>query len=149
MPLELQPITRKEAHEFVRRHHRHHRPDQGDKFCIAVNDGSKVVGVAIVGRPRARHLDDGWTAEVTRACVADGNPNANSKLYRAAWRAALAMGYRRLITYTLPEESGASLRGAGLKCLGLAGGGTWNRKARPRVDTHPIGQKLLWEIEVG
>ncbi len=142
--LELQPITYKEACEFIRRHHRHHLPPQGWKFGIAVNDGEKVVGVITVGRPVARFLDDGWTLEVTR-CATDGTKNAASMLYGAARRATFALGYKRLITYTLVEEPGTSLRAAGWKELGVAGGGTWNRKGRPRVDTHPTGQKRLWE----
>src|SRR5690606_13651728 len=99
----------------------------------------------IVGRPVSRMLQDGWTAEVTRCCT-DGARNACSLLYRAAWRAARAMGYLRLITYTLPKEGGASLRGAGWTCIGIAGGGSWSRRARPRVDTHPKQRKLRWEI---
>jgi len=142
--LMLQPITRKEAHEFVRLHHRHHRPDQGDRFCIGVNDGERVVGVVIVGRPRARGNDDSYTAEVTRLCT-DGARNACSILYAAAWRAARAMGYRRLITYTLPQEGGASLKASGFKLLGEAGGGSWSSASRPRVDTHPTQTKWLWE----
>ncbi|WP_424881772.1 XF1762 family protein [Streptomyces sp. SLBN-8D4] len=39
--------------------------------------------------------------------------NANSLLYGASWRAAKALGYRRLITCTQEGESSASLRGAG------------------------------------
>ncbi|GLI00644.1 XF1762 family protein [Phytohabitans aurantiacus] len=58
-----------------------------------------LVGVAIVGRPVARHLDDGLTLEVTRVAT-DGHRNACSLLYAAAWHAAKALGYRRLITYT-------------------------------------------------
>jgi hypothetical protein len=102
--------------------------------------------VVIVGRPVARMLDNGWTLEVNRCCT-DGTRNACSLLYGAAWRAAKALGYRRLITYTLPEEGGASLRGAGWKDLGLRGGGNWNVPSRPRVDTANIlrGQKTLWE----
>lgn len=145
MTLSLQPITLKEAGEFVRQIHRHHRPPQGGKFAIGANNGEIVVGVVIVGRPVARLLDDGYTAEVTRCCT-DGTPNAASMLYSAAWRAARAMGYRRLITYTLEVEPGTSLKAAGWKLIGQAGGGTWNRKSRPRVDMHPIGQKMLWEV---
>ena len=145
MALEIVPISFEEACEFIRQHHRHHKPPQGYKFCLAVADGDKIVGVAIVGRPVARHLDDGWTLEVTRTCT-DGTKNANSMLYAAAWRAAKAMGYKRLITYTLPEESGTSLRAAGWRCIGEAGGGSWNRKSRPRVDKPPLQVKLRWEI---
>jgi hypothetical protein len=119
---------------------------QGCKFCVAVSSGDKVVGVAIVGRPVARFLDDGWTLEVNRCCT-DGTKNACSMLYSAAWRAAKSLGYMRLITYTLPEEGGASLRASNWRCLGLRGGGNWNVKSRPRIDTDELlrGQKLLWE----
>jgi len=146
MALELQPITFAEACSFIRQHHRHHLPPWGWKFGLAVNDGSKVVGVAMVGRPVARHYDDAWTLEVTRCCT-DGTRNAASLLYAAAWRAAKGLGYRRLITYTLAEESGTSLIAAGWKVLGKRRGGSWNMPGRPRVETWPTGQKTLWGPE--
>ena len=146
MTLMVTPISFAEANAFVKLHHKHHRPVPGTKFCIAASEQNLVRGVAIVGRPVARFLDDGWTLEVNRMCT-DGAKNACSMLYGAAWRAAKALGYRRLITYTLPEEGGASLRGAGWRCLGLRGGGNWNTRSRPRIDTDEVlrGQKLLWE----
>ena len=153
--LALQPITLREACAFVAAHHRHHKPPPGCLFCVAVNDGPpgwhppmaydrQVVGVAIVGRPVSRMLQDGYTAEVTRVCTL-GTRNASSALYGACWRAARAIGYRRLVTYTLPEEGGGSLRAAGWKLIGEAGGGSWSCKSRPRVDTHPLQVKLRWE----
>ncbi|CAN3961044.1 DUF4825 domain-containing protein, partial [Dysosmobacter welbionis] len=96
--LEVCPITLKEANAFVEQHHRHHKPATGHKFSIGCTDGEKIVGVAIVGRPVSRYLDDGWTLEVNRLCT-DGTHNACSMLYAAAWRAARAMGYHKLITY--------------------------------------------------
>ena len=142
--LGIQPITLREAQAYLREHHRTHGEVRGMKFAIALNDGERVRGVVIVGRPVARMLDDGWTAEVIRCCT-DGVANGCSMLYGAAWRAARAMGYRKLVTYTLPEEGGASLRASGWKLVGEAGGGTWSRKDRPRVDTHPTQTKLRWE----
>ncbi|MEJ5315112.1 MAG: XF1762 family protein [Anaerolinea sp.] len=144
MMLELQPISFEEACEFVRLHHRHHIPPQSWKFGIAVNDGEKVVGVIMVDRPVARFLDDGWTLEVRR-CVTDGTKNVASMLYAAAWRAAKAMGYKRMITYTLASEKGGSLVAAGWRCVYQTKGGTWNCRSRPRVDKHPTIPKLLWE----
>jgi len=145
MSLELTPITLSEANEFVKKQHRHHNTVPGCKFCVAVSNDESVVGVAIVGRPVARHLDDGWTLEVNRTCT-DGTKNANSMLYGACQRATFALGYKKLITYTLPEEGGASLKASNWKCIGKAGGGSWNRKSRPRIDMHPLQQKLRWEI---
>lgn len=146
MRLDVQPISFAEACAFVADHHRHHVPPQGHKFSIAVNDGEKVRGVLIVGRPVARHTDDGWTLEVTRCCT-DGAKNAASKLYSAAWRACRAMGYRRLITFTLTEEPGTSLRAAGWRIVGQTKGGSWSVPSRPRVDKHPLGTKNLWEAD--
>jgi hypothetical protein len=145
MRLELQPVSFDEACAFVDAHHRHHRAPQGHKFSIGLNDGVKVVGVVIVGRPVSRKKDDGWTAEVTRLCT-DGTPNAPSMLYAAAWRAARAMGYRRLITYTLTSEPGTSLVAAGWRVIGETPGRSWNVPTRPRVDKHVLQARLCWEI---
>lgn len=143
--LDLQPLTFAEACEFIRRHHRHHEPPVSHKFSIGVNDGTSVVGIVIVGRPVARHCDDGYTAEVTRLCT-DGTPHVASKLYAAAWRAARAMGYRRIITYTLASESGASVRASGWHELYRVKGRSWSCPSRPRVDKHPTEDKLLFEM---
>lgn len=144
MSLQIVPITQREAFAWVARTHRHHRPPRGSILQIAVAKDDQIVGVCIVGRPVARMLTDGWTVEVLRVAT-DGTRNACSKLYGAAWRASRALGYRRLVTYTLPEEGGASLRGAGFTLIGEAGGGSWSRKDRPRVDLHPLQVKLRWE----
>lgn len=142
--IRLTPISYPEACAFIAQHHRHHIPPQGWKFGIAVARNDQIVGVITIGRPVARLLDNGLTLEVTRCCT-DGTKNAASMLYGAAWRAAKALGYTRLITYTLAEEPGTSLRAAGWRDLYQSQGGTWHRSGRPRVDTHPTGQKTLWE----
>lgn len=139
------PMTIRDANAYVALHHRHHRPVRGGLFALSVMDeAGDVRGVAIVGRPVARMLQDGRTAEVVRVAT-DGAANACSALYGAAWRTCRAMGYLRLVTYTLPEEGGGSLRAAGWRCVGEAGGGTWHRRTRPRVDLHPTQGKLRWE----
>ena len=126
-------------------HHRHHRAPQGALFAIGLSAAGVVVGVAIVGRPVSRHLAARpYLAEVTRLCVLEGTQNACSQLYGAAWRAARALGYRELITYTLLSERGTSLKAAGWRSLGQCGGGTWSSPSRPRVDKHPTEPKQKW-----
>ena len=142
--LVLRPITLREANAFVLQHHRHHGPTVGHKFSIGLSDGEKLVGVAIAGRPVSRYLDDGYTLEVARLCT-DGTPNACSKLYAAVWRAAKAMGYRKAVTYILESESGASLRAAGWKCTGRAGGLQWTGKRRPAQIRYPAQMKMRYE----
>jgi len=142
---EVVPLPLAEANAFVQQHHRHHGRVVGHRFSLGVADVTREIrGVAIIGRPVARHLDDGLTLEITRVAT-DGAKDACSALYGAARRAAFALGYKRLVTYTLPSESGASLRGAGYRCVGEAGGGSWNKPSRPRVDKHPTQTKLRWE----
>jgi hypothetical protein len=134
---------------FVAQVHRHHRAPNGGLWAVAVADGDKVVGVAIVAQPVARMLMDGWTAEVIRVAVREGHRNACSMLYAACRRAALALGWRRLVTYTLPEEGGSSLRAAGWRVVAeRTGGGSWSRKSRPRIDRAPLQQKIRWEADV-
>lgn len=143
--LELQPVTFAEACEFIRRHHRHHPPPHQWRFGCAVNDGEKVVGVVVVGNPVARAYCDGWTAEVTRLCT-DGTRNAPSKLLRAAEKAAMALGYRRLISYTRADESGSSYRAAGWRVIAMRPARSWDMPGRPRVDKSEPFQRLLWEV---
>ena len=146
MSLRAEPCTITDAKRFVKRFHRHHKPPQGGLFAVAASSDGTLVGVAIVGRPVARLLQDGYTAEVTRLAT-DGTKNACSFLYAACWRAARALGYQKLITYILDTEPGTSLTAAGFKCVGKAGGGTWDRPTcnRDRVDKHPLQGKLRFE----
>ena len=143
------PMTLKEASEFVLNFHRHNRPTIGGKWAIGIEYEGELVGVAIVGRPVARKMDDQFTAEVTRTCTNEKAPKgAVSKLYAACWRAWRAMGGRKMITYTLKSESGASLRGAGWKVIAeLPPRKGWSCPSRRR-EWQPIygQQKLRWEI---
>jgi len=145
MTFELVPIPLDEANAAVEQWHRHHKPVVGHKFSLGAAVDDQVVGVAIIGRPLSRMLDNGATLEVLRIAT-NGHRNACSWLLARAWRAAQALGYKRVVTYTLPEESGASLRGAGWNCVGQSGGGSWSRAGRPRIDKHPTQMKLRWEL---
>jgi hypothetical protein len=137
------PVRLAQANEFVARHHRHHKPVPGSLFAIGVQDeGGQLRGVAIVGRPVARMLDDGVSAEIVRTCT-DGTRNACSMLLGAARRAARAMGYRRILTYTLPEEGGASLRAAGFVFDGEAGDASKRWHSREGRNAQPIGNDMF------
>jgi hypothetical protein len=148
--LRIVPVSFRQAQAFIGQHHRHHKPPRGHKFSLGVAQGDQLVGVATIGRPIARAYDDGLTLEVNRTCT-DGTRNANSMLYGAAWRAAKALGYQRLITYTEAGESGASLRAAGYCVVAeRATRGSWAASSITlRNLRDPVGaggvQRTLWE----
>jgi hypothetical protein len=143
--LQIVPCSMEAAREFVAEHHRHHLPAEWHRFSVAVEDREGVRhGVAVVNNPVARALQDGYTLEVTRLAT-DGTTNACSMLYGACWRAATAMGFRRLITYTLPTESGASLKASGWTCVGLVRPRDWNAPGRQRSGAPKAMYRLRWE----
>jgi hypothetical protein len=146
--LTVVPVRFADACEMVAALHRHHVPPVGHKFSIGVQDEARQLrGAAIIGRPVARHRDDGWTLEVLRV-VTDGCPNACSALYGAAWRAAKGMGYRRLGTYIQSGEPGTSLIAAGWHLIAQrpARAG-WDAPSRPRLGNDSDGiARQLWEV---
>ena len=145
--LRIVPVTHKEANEFVARLHRHNKPTLGYRFCVGCAD-TELRGVSIVGHPVARHLDDGLTVEIRRVCT-DGTRNACSMLYGASRRVAKELGYSRVITYTLPEEGGASLRASGFILDSERSGGPcagWNKRTKAlgqNVGAEPVGNDLI------
>lgn len=147
MALELFPVTFATASKFVDLHHRHARPPRGHKFSIGVRLAGELVGVVMVGRPIARNNDDGRTLEINRLCVLEGARNAASCLLGAAARAAFALGYRRLCTYTLQTESGASLRAAGWHVVAEIKARQWSCSSRPRP-VRKVEDRLVWELAV-
>lgn len=154
MALCIVPVTYRQACDFIDAHHRHHRAPQGWKFGCGAAEGDKpdrLVGVVVVGRTVARQLDDGLTLEVTRLAT-DGMPhakNAASMLYAAAWQAARALGYKRLITYILDTEPGTSLRAAGFVKVSDIRARDWNCPARPRdtaTTVTAVAKRQLYQI---
>lgn len=149
--MEIRPITFRAACAFVRDVHRHNKPPRGHKFSVGLVEGERLVGVAMVGRPVARHFDNGVTVEINRTCT-DGSKNANSMLYGACRRAAWALGYRRCITYTQADECGASLRAAGfVKVKEIPARASWAESSVKLKDIRdPVGNggvpRVLWEI---
>ena len=150
--MKLKAITFKEAQKYTGYNHRHNRPPQGHKFSIGATKSGKLIGVVIAGRPISRKLDDGSTLEITR-CTTDGTKNANSFLYGAAIRAGTALGYSRIITYTLENESGSSLKAVGFVNEGQAGGNPkyWIKRNGQQLrldnrDPIPTTQKMRWML---
>jgi len=145
--MEAKPIGIEEANIFVKSRHRHHAPVLIARFAVGVTHDGVLVGVAIVGNPLARALMDDYTAEVLRVCVTDEAPKgACSFLYTRCKRIWQQMGGKKLITYTLQSEGGASLRGAGWAQEALLDGRSgWDTPSRPRIN-QPISQepKVRW-----
>lgn len=147
--MEIRPITFREASEYVNRYHRHHKATAGCKFCLGVYEGEGTLhGVAICGRPVSKALDNGTTLEINRVCT-DGTYNACSMLYGGCVRVARAMGYRKVITYILESENGASLKASNFICEGPAGGIEWTGKRYAgREQTAPHEMKTRWAFVI-
>jgi len=139
----IRPITFKQASIFINLHHRHHNATVGCKFCIGLYENEQIIGCAVCGRPVSRFLDDGLTCEINRVCVLEGYKNACSKLYGACCRIAKNMGYKKVITYTLQSENGASLKASNFICEGQAGGTHWTGK-RDKGQNIPKEMKKRW-----
>lgn len=163
MTYRVRPISKTDARRFVQENHRHNEAplSMQVQFCAGLELDGELIAVVTAGRPVARMLDDGLTLEVNRVCVKDLHRNANSALYGAIGRAAQALGYERLVTYTLASESGASLRAAGFSEPVEIGARSWekdNQKGnRVRYDYTIWGErrqaqdepKLRWERRLG
>ncbi len=145
MKLQLFPATLKQANEMVERLHRHHKPVVGHRFSIGCEDENGIAhGMAIVGRPVAREIDQNRVAEVTRL-VTDGTPHVCSKLYAACARAAEAIGYNWIQTSILENETGTSLKAAGWQFDHTIKGRDWNCPSRGgRRTDQPMCDKQVW-----
>lgn len=118
--MELVPLSRDEANEFVEKHHRHCKRVAVHRGAIGCEIAGELVGVAIIGNPKARVAQQGdrFLVEITRVCVSQAAPrNAPSWLYARARHAAYALGFRTVETKNLDSESGASLRAAGFELV--------------------------------
>lgn len=114
--LKAVPCSLRKANDFVELHHRHSQRTarNGGKFAVAAAYDNCIVAVAIVGNPLSATYMDGFTAEVLRSCCLPLAPkNCNSFLYGICRRIWFEMGGRKILTYTLAEESGVSLKASG------------------------------------
>lgn len=155
MSLHVAPCSAAEANDYVKTVHRHNGTLPTSIFRVLVHDDERIVrGVAIAGAPKARMLMTPGTLEVSRVAT-DGSRNACSMLYGACTRAARALGYRRLVTYTLEIEAGASLRASGWSLTSRTKAESWSRRQAAKgnpdyVDGHDaVTNKWRSEIQMG
>lgn len=144
--MRIVPLTLEQANDMVDEIHRHHKPCRGHRFSIGIEYGGVLCGAAIVGRPVSREIDPYRVAEVTRL-VTNGVPNGCSSLYSACARIAREMGFDKIQTYILEEETGVTLRASGWKFEVMTDGGDWNHsKANngTRRTDQPMGRKQRW-----
>lgn len=141
----------RDACGFIARHHRHHVPAQGGIVALGLWEGERLVGVSMIGRPVSRSLQAQGVAEVTRLCVLPEAREAASALLSRSRRVAQSLGFKRLVTYTLAEEGGASLRAAGWQSdLAEVGGREWSCPSLPRAKAqYPLGKKVRWWADLG
>lgn len=148
--LHVVPCSKEAASEYIYHVHRHHMPLGFGTFYLAVCTPDGIVhGVAVLGRTTSQHMklpgiSNKWIVEVRRVAT-DGTVNACSALYGASWRFAREMGYRAIISYTLPVEGGSSLRALGWQQVDDVGGNSWAHRGTRGVDIHPVVSKTRWQ----
>lgn len=147
--LEVVPVSQAVAKAFVLEHHRHCPPPAGWRFGAGVRNGGQLVGVVMVGRPVARAIDQHQVVEVNRLCVRTDIPqgmtwNACSLLYGWAAREAKRRGFKRVITYTMADEPGTTLKAAGWAVDGTVRPKSWSTPARPRLAKSARIAKTRW-----
>ena len=148
------PITLKKAKEYINKNHRHNMAALGHKFsiCLVVPDEKEPIGVVLASVPKARETaKDNYILEINRCCVNQRYDSACSRLYALAIQAGKSMGYQKFITYTLPTESGSSLKAVGFKLDGITSASPrgWATPSRPRKtpERYPVGEKLRWILD--
>ena len=147
MDYEVIPIELSEANVFITMFHRHNKPVKRAKFQLGLMQGREMIGVAIMGRPVARMLDDKRTLEILRTCIKPNHPNANSKLYARVRRIAQMMGYNKVITYTLKSESQSTLKAIGAVPVAETRPHKWDCPSRHREDQPIYAEpKIRWEL---
>jgi hypothetical protein len=113
--LQLVPVTLTDAKRLVNDHHEHNETTarQTWKFGTGVAADGDLVGVAMVGRPTGRRIDQYLDVEITR-----------------------------VYTYTLASEDAASVRAAGFVLDAvLPITGSWSTPSRPRYDETLFGPR--------
>ncbi len=151
--IELRPISRDAANAAVKEHHSHHKPVRVHRFAVGAWVAGELVGVVVVGNPKAPALQNGVTFEVVRLCCWGDHKNTATRLLGSAWRASKAMGVRRLVSYIRTDETGTCYRAACWSPVKNVRGEAWNHgNKRERwlpglyQPTTEIVDRVRWEI---
>ena len=104
-----------EAQYFIEQNHRHSDPLKRHKFSIGVcnDDYNELYGVLTVDVPSGRWKNPRDKIEIRRVCTLPNQKNVASFLIGKAVTACFAMGYKEILTYTRPHESGSTLKACG------------------------------------
>lgn len=150
MTLRLAPIDLASARAWIQRVHSHLDAPIGGKAAVAIEEDGRLCCVALLGRPNARALQAQGCAEVLRV-ASDRTPHAAGMALAAITRAALSLGYTRIVSSTLLGEKGTMYRGTGWRpvaCRLLERGpelADWRRKGRSSKAPTQAGAKVRWE----
>ena len=144
--LHVVPVMVRDAVQYVAEHHSHLPRVLGGMFAVGVSDGERLVCVAIAGRPVARMLNLPGVIEITRVASDGTTKNAASKCLAAITRAAIELGYTRVISYTGEHEDGTTYRACGWHRTHLSDGGEWGRNDRERAPALWPVRKWRWEF---
>jgi len=138
------------ANAFIAKHHRHSIPLKpiNVKYIIGLENDNELIGVAILGRPCNRYIEDGHTIEIRRLAT-NGLKNACSFLLARSSELAFSLGYKKIVTYTLQIESGSSLKATGFEISHNSNSkGKWRSTTQTRLDGReiiPSGKKICWQ----
>lgn len=144
--LRFVPISIADAKAFVRQHHRHNPACTGARTAIALECDGALVGVGLLGNPKARKLaEDRFCAEAVRVCTSTDAPKGSSGKINARLKRIWQLhGGIRWVSYNRADESGASMRGAGLEPVAKVKGRQWSCASRPRA-ANDVADKVRWE----
>ena len=88
--MEIRPLTVEKALEFLDSHDRHYRSEAKPLFAIGIVIEEKICGAVIVG------VAENGDAQLSHIYSA-GQSQGYTLLYGAAWRAAKALVYERMM----------------------------------------------------
>jgi hypothetical protein len=116
--LYLVPVTLQQARTVVSSHHRHLGPPSGHRICIGYHPRPAPCLRRHRRTARGTHLDDGYTAEITRLPIDTGHRRYAQRLLRLVG-AAYAVSVLWVTDAWSPSPTGVPTSGISLRAAGL------------------------------